>query len=114
MCRGRSNTRVSSDVIAGYPDESEEDHRATLELLKRMRPDFLNITRFSPRPGTEANELSLLPGSLVKERSRRITKLHHSIRELKLRSRINDVVEDALVIESRGGDFFNLHFFNLI
>jgi threonylcarbamoyladenosine tRNA methylthiotransferase CDKAL1 len=71
---------LSTDVITGYPGETDEDHRATAELLRIVRPDIVNITRFSPRQGTPAaRACDQVPGWVSKERSRELTKLRFDI-----------------------------------
>src|SRR5881296_1183146 len=71
---------LSTDVIVGFPGESEEQFEATMELIRRVRPDIVNVTRFSPREGTPA---ATMPGRIVgwkvKERSRRLTRLRFQI-----------------------------------
>ncbi len=71
---------LSTDVIVGFPGESEEQFEATMELIRRVRPDIVNVTRFSPRDGTPA---ATMPGQIVgwklKERSRRLTRLRFQI-----------------------------------
>jgi len=64
---------LSTDVIVGYPTEREEDFEQTFRLIEELEPEILNITRFSPRPGTEAAKLKPLAGGVVKERSRRLS-----------------------------------------
>lgn len=70
---------LCTDVIVGYPTESEDDFERTLDLIKRLEPDKLNITRFSARPHTPASRLSQLPDWIKKERSRELTRLYMSI-----------------------------------
>jgi threonylcarbamoyladenosine tRNA methylthiotransferase MtaB len=48
---------IGADVIAGFPGESEEDHRATLALIERLPFAYLHVFSFSPRPGTSAADL---------------------------------------------------------
>ncbi len=62
---------VATDVITGYPTEAHGDFLKTLDLLKRVQPDVVNVSRFCPRPGTRAAELPPLPDRVVKERSRK-------------------------------------------
>lgn len=69
---------ISTDIIVGYPTETYEDFLESVELVKRVRPEVLNITRYSPRPGTESAGLKNLDSKLVKERSRVLTKVHRS------------------------------------
>lgn len=67
---------LATDVIAGFPGETEEDHRATMALLEELQPEMVNVTRFSPRPGTPAAERAdQVPSRVVKARSRELTAL---------------------------------------
>ncbi|MEM9250755.1 MAG: MiaB/RimO family radical SAM methylthiotransferase [Planctomycetota bacterium] len=50
------DVEIASDIITGFPTETEEDHRATLELIRRCRFKNSFIFKYSPRPGTAANE----------------------------------------------------------
>lgn len=45
---------ISSDVIVGFPTETEEDHKDTIHLVRRARFERLNLAIYSPRPGTVA------------------------------------------------------------
>ncbi len=48
---------LTADIIVGFPGEGEEDHRATRELLSRVRYDNIFLFKYSPRPGTAAARL---------------------------------------------------------
>lgn len=69
----------SNDIIVGYPTETDEDFEKTIELIKETKPSILNISKFWPRPGTYASKLKPLDGSIVKERSKRLTELFKKI-----------------------------------
>ncbi len=91
---------LSTDVIVGFPGETEEAFEATMDLVRRVRPDIVNVTRFSSRPGTPA---ASFPGAIVgwrvKQRSRRLTSLRFAIaREIHQRF-VGDEV-DVLVTEA--------------
>lgn len=74
------NGVVSTDVITGFPGETEEDHRKTVDLLEEVRPEKVNITRFSERDGTPAAEMEdQIVGWKVKERSRELTEVTRRI-----------------------------------
>ena len=76
---------VSTDVIVGFPGEDDESFARTRELMERISPDVINITRFSARPGTRALEMKdKVPGWRAKERSRELTKLRFDITSGKL------------------------------
>ncbi len=66
---------LMTDIIVGYPTETEADFEATLALLGRLGVGIVNRSRFSPRPGTAAARLDSLPAALVTERSRRLEAL---------------------------------------
>ena len=66
------NIQFSSDFIIGYPGEEEEDFKATLELIKKIK--FINSYSFifSPRPGTVAADLNLIDKKISMERLEKI------------------------------------------
>ncbi|WP_457550681.1 tRNA (N(6)-L-threonylcarbamoyladenosine(37)-C(2))-methylthiotransferase [Archaeoglobus sp.] len=70
---------VSTDVIVGFPTETEEAFLRTYELIRDVEPDIVNITRFSKRPFTPAFKLKEIHGWIVKERSRKLTELARGI-----------------------------------
>jgi tRNA-2-methylthio-N6-dimethylallyladenosine synthase len=45
---------LSTDVIVGFPSETEEQFRHTFDLLSRLRFDTVHVAAYSPRPGTIA------------------------------------------------------------
>ena len=61
---------ISTDIIVGFPTETEVDFQMTMELLKETRPDIGNLSRYSPRPGTDAAEMVQIDVSEVKRRSK--------------------------------------------
>lgn len=63
---------LTTDLIVGYPEETDADFDETLRLVDELRLGFVNASRFSARPGTAAARLPPLPGATTKERSRRL------------------------------------------
>ena len=70
---------IATDIITGFPGETDEDHEATKDLIMALRADTLNITRFSSRPGTEAASMERLHGRILKERSTELTELKNQV-----------------------------------
>ena len=72
---------LSTDVIVGFPGETEEQFEHTFSLLKEVRFDVIHIAAYSPRSGTIATreyEDDVPPG-VKKERLRKVEGLHASI-----------------------------------
>ncbi|HUL39042.1 MAG TPA: tRNA (N(6)-L-threonylcarbamoyladenosine(37)-C(2))-methylthiotransferase [Methanomassiliicoccales archaeon] len=91
---------LSTDVITGYPGETEEDHRATVGLIDRARPNILNVTRFSARPGTEAAGMrAQVVSRIAKDRSRELAKLRFQVAAEKNAMRKGEELE-ALATEA--------------
>jgi threonylcarbamoyladenosine tRNA methylthiotransferase CDKAL1 len=91
---------ISTDMIVGFPGEDSYDHRASLDAVERMRPDILNVTRFSPRIGTPA---AVMKGRIlqraVKERSREMVSAHSAILRGILSGRLENRYCPVLVTE---------------
>jgi tRNA-2-methylthio-N6-dimethylallyladenosine synthase len=66
---------VTTDLIVGFPGETEEDFAATLEVVEEARYDAAYTFVFSPRPGTEAAAWTddFLPQEVTAERMQRLT-----------------------------------------
>ncbi len=47
---------LSTDVIVGFPSETESEFEETVALLEETRPDIVNLSKYSARPGTDAAE----------------------------------------------------------
>lgn len=61
---------ISTDIIVGFPSETEEDFQKTVNLLDEVRPDVVNLSKYSTRPGTEAAEWKQIDVAEVKRRSK--------------------------------------------
>ena len=69
---------VATDLICGFPNESDEDHGQSLELISRHKFPVINISQFYPRPGTPAARMQRVPTKTAKERSSQVTQLFES------------------------------------
>lgn len=68
IARERTVFGFGADVISGFPGESEDDHRATVDLIERLPFTSLHVFRYSPRPGTSAIRFPEQIGSVDAER----------------------------------------------
>ncbi len=78
---------IATDMICGFPGETDEDHEATVRMVRRLGLDTVNITRFSPRPGTKAAEMEQVHGRISNERSKELTAVKNET-ELGVNSRL--------------------------
>jgi MiaB-like tRNA modifying enzyme len=94
---------LSTDFIVGFPSETAADHERSMELLERTRPEKINITRFSKRPGTDAAEMKGLGGTKKKERSKAMSELKREICTEAHEAMVGETHE-VLVVEEGTGD----------
>ncbi len=76
------NITIATDIIVGFPTETEEDFWETLNLVRAITPDIVNISKFWARPDTPAAKMKQLPGELVKRRSKVLTDIFQNISKL--------------------------------
>ena len=71
---------IATDLITGFPGETERDHEKSIKLIKDLHADTVNITRFSVRPGTDAATMkNQIHGNISKERSTELTETKMSV-----------------------------------
>jgi len=75
------DSTIATDIIVGYPTETEEDFQKTFNLIKETKPEVLNISSFSSRPGTKASKLKQLSSEVIKERTKRLNSLYMGYRK---------------------------------
>ena len=92
---------IATDIIVGYPTETEEDFRKTLELVENIKFDVINMSKYWPRPKTLAVKLyKTLPGHIVKERSRKLKEVFN--KNAYERNKIWLGWEGYAIVESKG------------
>jgi MiaB/RimO family radical SAM methylthiotransferase len=74
-----NDVTLSTDVIVGFPPETDEQFQKSCELIKETKPDIVNVKAFSPRPKTKAYTMKRLDTKIVKGRTRKISKLRLEI-----------------------------------
>lgn len=66
---------ISTDIIVGFPGETDEDFEKTIELITKIRPEKVNLSKYGKRTGTAASDMKQLSGKVVNQRSRKISEL---------------------------------------
>ena len=69
------NLTISTDIICGFPGETEFDFLRTINFIKWLKPEILNISKFTPRPGTKAKKMEQLNSRTIKDRSIRLSRV---------------------------------------
>jgi len=72
---------IATDVICGFPGETEEAFEKTLRLIEEVKPDIVNVSKFFARPGTDAAEMreDSVPFPEIKRRSGLAAKLARKV-----------------------------------
>ena len=61
---------ISTDIIVGFPSETEDDFEETVNLLDETKPDIVNLSKYSARPGTDAATWKQIDVGEIKRRSK--------------------------------------------
>ncbi|KAM3841236.1 threonylcarbamoyladenosine tRNA methylthiotransferase isoform 2-T2 [Vipera latastei] len=69
---------IATDIICGFPGETDEDFQETMKLVEEYRFPSLFINQFYPRPGTPAAKMPQVPAQIKKQRTKELSKLFHS------------------------------------
>ncbi|MBN2203050.1 MAG: tRNA (N(6)-L-threonylcarbamoyladenosine(37)-C(2))-methylthiotransferase [Candidatus Aenigmarchaeota archaeon] len=70
-----------SDVIVGFPGETEEQFQNTIDLVKKVRPDWVNVSKYGSRPNTPAAKMKQVNSDAIIKRSIKLSKI---VRQLSL------------------------------
>ena len=73
----RPNILFGADLIAGFPTESKEAFKNTLNAIKKLDLTFLHVFPYSPRPGTPAARMPQIPSAIRKERAKTLRDQGH-------------------------------------
>lgn len=100
--RKAMNITISTDVIVGFPTETKMDFEETVDMLKRVKPDFLNLSRYWPRKDTPAGEMRQLPRDVVAKRSKKVAKLYSKNLHEKNKKMVSQTCSVAFIVERNG------------
>ncbi|CAN6241723.1 unnamed protein product [Urochloa humidicola] len=78
LCELVPGMQIATDIICGFPGETDEDFTETVNLVKEYQFPQVHISQFYPRPGTPAARMKKVPSNDVKKRSRELTTVFES------------------------------------
>jgi threonylcarbamoyladenosine tRNA methylthiotransferase MtaB len=93
---------LTTDVIAGLPTETEEEHGETLAFLEELRPTRVHAFTYTPRPKTRAASMPQVPIEVRKRRTKELIALAQRLAEERIRPKLGSRVE-VLVERRQGG-----------
>ena len=96
----RPEIAIGADLIAGFPTETEDMFRRSVDLVEECGIAFLHVFPYSLRPGTPAARMPPVDPGIVRERAARLRAVGAAALETDLRARIGDTGE--VLIERRG------------
>ena len=70
---------ISTDIIVGFPGETEEDFLDTLDLMRKVKYDMIFSFIYSPRTGTPAAKMEQVDDKIKSERMERLLKLQNEL-----------------------------------
>ena len=98
---------LSTDLVVGFPGETEEQFERSLSLIQEMRFDVVHVAAYSPRPGTIAwrEYHDNIPAEVKKERLNKIEELQTAIAS-EINSQLQGQEMEVLVEGRKGGKWF--------
>jgi tRNA-2-methylthio-N6-dimethylallyladenosine synthase len=98
---------LSTDIIVGFPGETEQQFECSLSLVEEMRFDMVHVAAYSPRPGTTASReyRDNVPAEVKKERLHRIEQLQTAT-ATEINSQLLGQEMEVLVEGRKGGKWF--------
>ncbi len=96
------NASITTDVLVGFPTETEEDFKTTVEFVKRVGFEKAHVFPYSVREGTRAAKMEQLTKTIKEDRASRLSAVTDKIREEFLKEQIGQTVEVLFETEKDG------------
>ncbi|WP_432645471.1 tRNA (N(6)-L-threonylcarbamoyladenosine(37)-C(2))-methylthiotransferase [Methanobrevibacter sp.] len=95
---------LAVDIIVGYPTENDEDFNLTVDLLEKIKPSLIHLSKYQHRKGAISSALTEVPHEVMKKRSKFLSDIKSKITEEENKCLVNSH-QRVLVIEkgSKGG-----------
>lgn len=95
---------ITTDIIVGFPGETEEDHESTVQYLKDLKLSRIHIFPYSIRKGTKAADMEQVDGNIKIRRKNELEKLGEELQDEFKNSLLNK--KEEVLIEERTKGFF--------
>ena len=98
------NAGITTDIIVGFPGETEEDHESTVQYLEDLKLSRIHIFPYSIRKGTKAADMEQVDGNIKIRRKNELEKLGEQLQDEFKNSLLNK--KEEVLIEERTKGFF--------
>ena len=98
------NLTLATDIIVGYPTESDEDFNQTVKLLEDIKPSLIHLSKYQHRKGAISSSLDEISHEIMKRRSKFLSKIKSAITANE-NAELLGTTQKVLVVEvgSKGG-----------
>ncbi|MEK6954301.1 MAG: tRNA (N(6)-L-threonylcarbamoyladenosine(37)-C(2))-methylthiotransferase [Candidatus Micrarchaeota archaeon] len=97
---------LSTDMIVGFPGETNDEFEQTLDICRRLQFDIINFAKYSKRPGTKAAKMRQMHSSIHKTRAEIIDKVAKEIALSQNQKCIGETYPDVLITEIGKNGYF--------
>ncbi len=88
------NVRITTDIIAGFPGETDEDFEDTMDVIRQVKFDQIFNFKYSPRPNTAAEKMTnLVDNKVASKRLTEIIELSKLQMDVHMRAKVGSVME---------------------
>ncbi len=95
---------LATDIIVGYPTETDEDFQKTIDLLEEIKPNLIHLSKYRHREGALSSSLEEIPHSLMKHRSKKLSEIKEKITNDENKHLLGKVLNILIVQKgSKGG-----------
>ena len=97
---------ISTDIIVGFPNETEEQFDNSVNLIERIKPDIVNVTRYSARPNTKAKSMKgRISTKIAKDRSKYLVDICKKL-SFDKNLKYNEKILSVLILKKGNNGFF--------
>ena len=87
------NVRITTDIIVGFPGESDDDFADTIDVINKVKFDQIFNFKYSPRPNTEALKMTnLVEDTIATSRLTQVINLHKEHQDEHMSSYVGDIM----------------------
>jgi len=98
---------ISTDIIVGFPGETEKEYQETLDIIRTVQFDFAYMFKYSSRPGTKASEFTdHIEETVKQERLSKLIEIQNEIRLNVNKTRIGSIQKILIEKESKKSELF--------